>query len=226
MCFLAAPEVTVVGEAMVERRADGASGFGGDALNVAVYLSRLGVRARLASAVGTCVASADLLAALEAEGVDTPSVLIEPFGELGAYAIALDAMGERAFSYDRSRSPFTRWQASDALGSGSKDTLFLSGITLAVLPPAARQRLLERVREHRQAGGQAAFDTNYRPTLWRSAEKANAMLREALAAADVALVGADDARALGLDPHALIDAAMSEGCEVACLKDGARTVRF
>ena len=45
------------------------------------------------------------------------------------------------------------------------DLLFFSGITLAVITDAARQRLFDHAKRLRTAGATVVFDTNYRPVL-------------------------------------------------------------
>jgi 2-dehydro-3-deoxygluconokinase len=46
------------------------------------------------------------------------------------------------------------------------ELIYLSGITLAVLDPAARADLRHFLAAHRARGGSVAFDSNYRPRLW------------------------------------------------------------
>ncbi|MEM6492295.1 MAG: PfkB family carbohydrate kinase, partial [Pseudomonadota bacterium] len=59
-------------------------------------------------------------------------------------------------------------------------------ITLAILQPDGRDRLLDTAEAVRARGGEIVFDTNYRPALWRPPEAAGAM-RRAMNAATLAL---------------------------------------
>src|SRR3712207_7493372 len=51
------------------------------------------------------------------------------------------------------------------------DLLYFSGITLGILAAEARERLLAALAKARRAGARIAFDSNFRPALWRSAER-------------------------------------------------------
>ena len=90
---------------MIELReeADGrlSRGYGGDTLNTAVYLSRLGTPVDYVTALGDDSWSDELIAAWDAEGVGTGRVLRLPGRLPGLYIIQTDAKGERRFSYWR-----------------------------------------------------------------------------------------------------------------------------
>ena len=99
-----------VGECMLElsERADGsiAKAFGGDSLNTAVYAARSGVDVAYLTALGDDPFSADMVAAWDAEGVDTGLVRRTPGRVPGLYWIKTDAAGERSFSYWRDQAPY------------------------------------------------------------------------------------------------------------------------
>jgi 2-dehydro-3-deoxygluconokinase len=118
----------------------------------------------------------------------------------GLYTISVDERGERTFTYWRDSSAARAYfdatetpleQAADAL-----DALYFSGISLAILGPAARERLFEVARRVRSKGGRVIFDNNYRPRLWADAPTAQAAYAQALALSDVALVTLDDEQLL------------------------------
>src|SRR6185503_4271592 len=97
--------LAAIGECMIElsEHRDGriTRAFGGDTLNTAVYLARLGMAVDYITALGDDPWSDEMLSAWQAEGVGTGSV-IRSTGRLpGLYIIQTDDRGERRFSYWR-----------------------------------------------------------------------------------------------------------------------------
>lgn len=74
--------------------------------------------------------------------------------------------------------------------------VYLSAITLAILPPDVRHRLLHWLGGFRRAGGLFAFDSNYRPRLWTSRAEAQAAVAAAWQVCDLGLPSVDDEIAL------------------------------
>lgn len=50
------------------------------------------------------------------------------------------------------------------------DTVFVSGISLAILPDEDRSKLLTLLADLRRQGVEVSFDSNYRPALWPNDE--------------------------------------------------------
>jgi 2-dehydro-3-deoxygluconokinase len=213
--------VALVGECMLELSGEafGAMhlGFGGDTLNTAVYLARCAQPGALsvgyATALGDDGFSAGLLSRWAVEGLQTDWVQRLPGLLPGLYAIEVDAAGERRFSYWREaaaarrqfEAPSTPLEAAGE--AGQIGCLYLSGITLAILPPAGRARLFALMQTVRARGGRVVFDNNYRPRLWADAGTARAAFEQALALCDLALITLDDHQALTGLPDA--DAALA-----------------
>ena len=124
------------------------------------------------TALGTERQSDRILAALKAEALDTSHIVRHFRGLMpGLYLIDTDASGERSFSYWRSasaaRQMFGAWTSGLTPGFlDGFDTLYLSGISIAILDDAARDRLADGLTRFRARGGRVAFDSNYRPVLW------------------------------------------------------------
>ena len=101
--------VACIGECMIELRemADGrlSRGYGGDTLNTAVYLARLGVPVDYVTALGDDRWSDEMIAGWREEGVGTSLVARLPSRLPGLYVIQTDNKGERRFSYWRDRAP-------------------------------------------------------------------------------------------------------------------------
>lgn len=207
------PRVAAFGECMLELQGPAfgppgslRQGQGGDTLNAAVYLARCGRPKRLcvdyATALGDDGFSTGLLQAWQAEGLGTSLVRRLPGRLPGLYWIETDAQGERRFSYWRdqaaARSYFDTAEGETPLerAAGELDALLFSGISLAILPPAGRERLLRLAAGLRERGARVVFDNNYRPRLWPDAAVAREAFAAALQVADLALVTLDDEWAL------------------------------
>jgi 2-dehydro-3-deoxygluconokinase len=197
--------VIALGEGMIElsRKPDGAAqiGTGGDVLNTAVYLARLGVASGLFTAVGNDPWSDGLIDAWISEGVDCRLVLRHPDRLPGVYGISLNDAGERSFSYWRAhsaaRTMFECPGADDASRDASAaDILLVSGISLAVLEGDGRKRALEVARSVRAKGGRVAFDPNYRPRLWSDVSAYRDAILEFASEVDIALPSFEDEAAV------------------------------
>jgi 2-dehydro-3-deoxygluconokinase len=199
--------IAALGECMLELQGPAfgtlRQSFGGDTLNTAVYLARCGgpgLRVHYATALGDDSLSAGLLERWAAEGVLTGLVQRLPGRVPGLYLIELDEGGERRFHYWRGQAAARAYfdSATTALEeqADALDALYLSGISLAILPPAGRERALALMARMRAAGKLVAFDNNYRPRLWESVAEARHWYGRAFAASTVALITADDHQAL------------------------------
>ncbi len=206
--------IAALGECMLELQGQAFGNlrqtFGGDTLNTAVYLARCGgpaLRVHYATALGDDSLSSGMLERWQAEGVLTGLVQRLPGRVPGLYLIELDDGGERRFHYWRGQAAARAYfdAATTALEeqADALDALYLSGISLAILPPAGRERALALMTHMRAAGKVVAFDNNYRPRLWDSVGDARYWYGRAFAAASVALITADDHQTL----HGLPDLA-------------------
>lgn len=208
--------------------------FGGDTLNTAIYLARCGgtgLRVHYATALGDDSLSTGLLERWAAEGVQTSLVQRLPGRLPGLYLIELDAGGERRFHYWRgqaaARSYFDTAATALEEQADALDALYLSGISLAILPQAGRERVLALMTRMRANGKVVAFDNNFRPRLWDSLADARYWYGRAFAASTVALITADDHQALhGLtDLDAAIGAARALPVAEIAIKCGAMPTR-
>ena len=193
--------VACIGECMIElsELGDGrlSRTHGGDTLNTAVYLARLGVQVDYVTALGDDPFSEEMLAGWRREGVGTAHVLRLPGRLPGLYLIRRDARGERSFFYWRDRAPARELFALpetpaivEALtGFG---LLYFSGITLSLYGEAGRERLFAALERTRARGGRVAFDTNFRPRGWPDRAVAQAAYRRAIDFADFVLASTED----------------------------------
>ncbi len=190
-----------VGECMVELSPDGPSryrqGFAGDTFNTAWYLRRLlpaPWRVGYATCLGEDALSDEMLRFIKSSGIETENIRRLPGLTVGIYMIHL-AAGERTFTYWREQSA-ARHLADDPdvllkLVSGQR-LVFISGITLAILPPTGRAALLSCLRTAREAGSTVAFDPNLRPALWEDLATMRHAVAKAAGVADVVLPSFDE----------------------------------
>lgn len=237
-------QIAVIGECMVElRRAEQgllAQGFGGDTLNTALYLARLGqplenlpldgqaLQVRYVTALGQDGLSSQMMTTWQTEGINTDWVQCLADKAPGLYLIDTAANGERSFTYWRSDAAARYWleqEAAEAIlaAFGQCELIYLSGISLAILPPASRQRLLDGLAAARAQGARLVFDNNYRPRLWADKETARAAYAAILAQADIALLTLDDEVALWGDasPAQCIARTQAQGVAEIVIKRGA-----
>lgn len=204
--------IAAIGECMLElTHLDDSTlslGYGGDTLNTATYLARLGgdsVTVDYVTRLGADWYSDQMVASMEDNGIGTS--LIEHVADAtpGLYLVRTDPSGERSFTYHRSGSPARSLfgpQHSpelDHLLTGY-DVLYLSAITLQILTPLARRRLWNVLDAQRRRGGLVAFDTNYRPAGWQNAAEARDAIEKTLGRTDYAFPTFDDEHHLFGDP--------------------------
>lgn len=205
-------------------------GFGGDTLNTALYLSRLTENTPLsvsyATGLGDDALSHKLLEAWQQEGIDTS--LVEQYSDKlpGLYMVETDQQGERSFMYWRDsaavKSYFLSAELSrleQAMKQGSVDAVYLSGISLAILPDVSKERLIKALELFSQAGGQVIFDNNFRPQLWTS-EQAKHWYSCLLPLVDIALITEDDDQLVWGTAESVEQRSARLGCKETVIKRG------
>ena len=205
-------------------------GFAGDTFNTAVYCAReFGPSARVGycTRVGRDPLSRAFLSAAKDEGIDVSQVGSDDERNIGIYAVSTDESGERSFHYWRNDSAARRLFSSSGTPAAlpAASIVYLSGITLAVLQPSARKRLIAHLRDLRgREACHVAFDSNYRPQLWENAATACRSICEMWEIADIALPSLDDEIALFGDAgeEAVIARFAATGWRACAIKRGAR----
>ena len=222
--------VASIGECMIELSGDASVGwrvgFAGDTLNTLWALHALtpGLAADYVSAFGDDPFSRDQIAFFGQNGIGIGASPRIAGARPGLYAITLDGH-ERSFTYWRSDAAARRLASDPAALTESlagRKLIYFSGITLAILEPAARRVLLDAVAKARAAGSLIAFDPNYRPRLWADAAEAAEAFDAALAATDIALPTFTDEQMLRGDatPAATLERLKAAGVAEAVVKDG------
>jgi len=104
------------------------------------------------------------------------------------------------------------------------DVIYLSAITLAILPAEVRKALLGWIRQARINGDCLfAFDSNYRPSLWTKPGEARDWVEKAWRITDIALPSMDDETAMFKDAstEAIFARFADYGPKTGALKNGA-----
>ncbi|HUH77368.1 MAG TPA: sugar kinase, partial [Devosia sp.] len=101
--------------------------------------------------------------------------------------------------------------------------VYFSGITLAILAPRARGRLLGAITRARDNGARIAFDTNLRPALWTSPRVMASVLTAAASLCDIVLPTHTDEAPLFGDKSVeeTAERYLELGVEEVVVKDGA-----
>jgi 2-dehydro-3-deoxygluconokinase len=214
--------IACIGECMVElaEQPDGTftRGFGGDTLNTALYLARLGVPVDYVTALGNDPFSDEMMQAWLAEGISTRLIPRLPGRLPGLYIIQTDATGERRFSYWRDNAPVRqlfRLPQTEAIEAAlcQAELIYLSGITLSLFDVESVDRLFEVLARARGQGVRIAFDTNFRPRGWPDLAEARSVYDRAFRVSDVVLASVEDHLLLygAAEPAAVIERLRAAG---------------
>jgi 2-dehydro-3-deoxygluconokinase len=208
--------VLSIGECMLqlreERKGKFAQGFGGDSLNTAIYLSRLGIKSSYLTALGDDEWSNDMLAMWQKEGIDTSLVRQIPGRMPGLYIIQNASSGERRFSYWRDRSPareiFDVDNQSLAQSFMQHEWIYFTGVTLSLYSAEGRALLFDYLQRANDAGAWIVFDTNYRERGWPDQNEKDKAFRQAIEIADILFASHEDMQGVfGRSGEAMFDIA-------------------
>lgn len=228
--------LAAIGECMIELSPlDGRSfamNFAGDTLNMAIYCVRCSdptqVTVDYITALGDDHYSAAMLQQWQDEGVGTDLIRKIPSKLPGLYLIRNGIKGDREFCYYRSQAA-ARETLAGAVGDAlceellNFNTIYLSGITLAILQESGREKLITVLRRAHEAGIAVCFDTNYRAQLWPNAAMAKKVIESVLECTRIALPSFEDATKLFGDktPEHTAQRLRSIGVEEIVVKQGA-----
>ena len=190
--------VAAVGEAMIELSMQGETahvGVAGDTLNTAIYLKRAapGISVDYVTCLGDDPFSDRIAKFIGDQGINTTAIERLVGKSPGLYAITTADGGERSFTYWRESSAARRlFEDGTAYrfdNLASYDLIYLSGISVAILPQPARVALLEWLNT---SPVRLAYDSNYRPRLWENQKTAKDVTEAFWERADICLPSVDD----------------------------------
>ncbi|WP_227269995.1 sugar kinase [Roseobacter weihaiensis] len=202
--------VAAVGEAMIELSLQGSAakvGVAGDTLNTAIYLKRSApqLEVNYFTCLGDDPFSDQIEHFIAEQDIGTGAVTRITGKSPGLYAITTTNDGERSFTYWRSaaaaRDLFKTAKGTDFSVLAHYDLVYLSGISVAILPQAVRLELLSWLSGN---DIRLAYDSNYRPRLWEDRQTAQEITEAFWRRADICLPSVDDEIALfGGDQNAV-----------------------
>ncbi len=172
--------------------------IGGAELNVAVGVSRLGLKSAWVSRLPDNPLGRMIANKARELGVDVSPVIWDEDGRAGLYFLEFGA-APRSTSvvYDRADSSFCNVQPGEIDWEEILDSskcLHLTGITPAVSKSAAAVTL-EALRAAKAAGCKVSLDLNYRAKLWRP-EEANQTLLPMMDLVDILITTKGDTRTI------------------------------
>lgn len=191
--------IACIGEAMIELSMagdDAQVGVAGDTLNTAIYLHRSApaLSVDYITCVGDDPFSDRIVDFIVRQGISTSQIQHIAGASPGLYAITTTPDGERSFTYWRNDAAARQLFGNlnfDLLAQ--YDAVYLSGISMAILPQSVRSALVDWLRN---APVQVIYDSNYRPRLWDSTQNARQITTALWDRADIALPSIDDEMAL------------------------------
>lgn len=227
-------DVVTVGEAMVvfaaqtpgpleEAKAFVRSAAGAE-LNVAVGLSRLGLRVGYVSRLGRDSFGRHLSAVLDREGIDRRHVVVDDAHPTGFMLKSrADDGSDPRVEYHRRGSAASRLSVADDPPDycARSRHLHLTGISAAI-SDSARELVFRMAAEARAAGRSVSFDPNLRPSLWPSERAMADCLNRLAAASDWVMPGLAEGRLLTgrQSPEAIADFYLAAGAECVVVKLG------
>lgn len=197
---------------------------GGAPANVAAGLAKLGRQAQLIATVGNDVFGRKILHDLEALGVQC-SLRIDPEHFTTLAFVKQEAGGQHEFEFYPGAHDYLLPAQVTAETVRAARVLHYGSISLRTDP--ARAATLAAIRMAREAGVLTSCDPNWRPHLWSDPEAGLAVMRMAVARADVLKISRGDLALLapehGDDYRAALQAAGFQGrlAAVTLGRDGA-----
>lgn len=202
----------------------------GAELNVAVGMARLGFRVGYISRVGRDSLGENLLAFMDAEGIDRQQVRIDDAHPTGFMLKSRESDGS-----DPRIEYFRRGSAASHLGLADNPAAYcaasrhvhLTGISPA-LSDSLRELVFEMAAQARLAGRSVSFDPNLRPRLWPSQQSMMDCMNALAASADLVMPGLAEGQLLtGRQTAAQVaDFYLERGASQVVIKLGAEGAYF
>ena len=195
---------------------------GGAPANVAVGLSRLGLRTAFVGVVGEDEFGHLLERKLAAEGIDA-RLRYTKDARTGLWFIALDASGDRTFFAPTGADSADKFIDDSDFARVPEAGIFHCGSS-AHVRPGAGDVLRRAVRAAKQRGMTVSFDPNVRAHLWRDLKDLTALCRDVFPFCDIVKLSDDELQpCLGVSTsERALDALHGLGVKLACVTLGAR----
>ncbi|MFC4528645.1 carbohydrate kinase [Dyella halodurans] len=225
------------GEALIDFHSEGGDEFGfprsfvpyagGAPANVAVAVARLGGAAAFAGMLGKDLFGDFLLDSLQRAGVDTHAVARTGEANTALAFVALDAQGERSFSFYRPPSADLLFRAEHFSDDCFREAAVFHVCSNSMTDPQLAETTREGMRRARAAGALVSFDLNLRPALWPREVEPRALLWPALELADVVKLSAEEFSWLAVDgEEATLERLWAGHVRLLVVTDGANPLRW
>ncbi|EXI62351.1 aminoimidazole riboside kinase [Mannheimia granulomatis] len=179
-------KIWVTGDAVVDLIPDGENHYlkcaGGAPANVAVGVSRLGVKAGFIGRVGNDPLGQFMRDVLASEKVSTDNMILDNEQRTSTVVVGLDN-GERSFTFMVNPSADQFLQVEDLPEFQQGD--FLHCCSIALLKNPSRSTTIEAIRRVKNANGFVSFDPNLRESLWKSLDEMKTVVNSVVAMADI-----------------------------------------
>lgn len=158
---------------------------GGAPANVAVAVARLGADSHFAGMLGQDMFGDFLHESFVQAGVATDAIVRTDVAKTALAFVALDARGERSFSFYRPPSADLLFREADFVEACFQGTGAFHVCSNSMTEPAIAEATRAGMRRATAAGALVSLDLNLRPALWPEGEDPLPTLWDALALADL-----------------------------------------
>jgi len=225
------------GEALIDFHSEGRDerGFprsfvpfaGGAPANVAVAVARLGGSGAFAGMLGKDLFGDFLLDSLQQAGVDCAGVARTDEARTALAFVALDAHGERSFSFYRPPSADLLFRPEHFREDDFRQASVFHVCSNSMTDPALAEATRDGMRRAREAGALVSFDLNLRPALWPDGVDARPEVWPALQLADVVKLSAEELDYLAIDgEEAVLEKLWQGKTRLLIITDGAKGLRW
>ncbi len=194
-------DITAIGEILIDLTQNSkndqgipqfAANPGGAPANLAVAAARLGASSAFIGKVGTDSFGTFLRDTLVENGVDVSGMVVDPVQHTTLAVVALDAQGERTFSFYRDPSADVNLTSEEISPEQLKNTKFLHFGSVSLTAEPARSATLYAAKTAKEQGAIISYDPNYRASLWPNEALAVERMLEPLTMVDVLKVSDEE----------------------------------
>lgn len=202
---------------------------GGAPANVAVAVAKLGTPAAFVGMLGRDMFGDFLLHSLNAAGVNTEYVQRTDLANTALAFVALDAHGERQFSFYRPPSADLLFRSSDFNDSCFAQAAIFHACSNSLTEPEIAAVTLDGMRRAQAARALVSFDMNLRLNLWPDGVDPRPRVWRALHAADLVKLTAAELAFLSVPlggEAAVLDRLWKGHAQCVVVTDAAAPIRY
>ena len=223
-------QITTIGEILIDMTQIGVNDNGtpvfsaipgGAPANVAVAARKLGVPTAFIGCVGNDAFGTILKNTLQRYDVDARALEVTDEASTTLAIVAVDATGERSFSFCRKPGADTRLSKEGAVTAAKRaDILHFGSVSLA--DAHARATVVSVVRAAKENGAIITYDPNYRASLWNSEAEAIDVMRAVLPLCDIVKISEEETKLLTgeTEPERAAEALLRRGVRLALITLG------